>query len=175
MKKFFLAFFSAVFFISALYSQSSSEILGELFVDENDGFSMYIPIGWEEGNLGSINIIMGPIDNGFSPNMTFGIEVGEYSGSLTEYIDAVIQVVSTIYTNLKIAEKRSFSTNSGIRGETAVIQGSVNNMTIRQKLYCFRSKDGSSIMVITGTAVAEHSERYDAVFDACVKTFSWSK
>jgi hypothetical protein len=169
--------FLAILFINSAsggYAQNNnSEVLGELFVSINSDFSMYIPRGWEIVDFSvQYQVVRGPADNNFVPNLTFGVD--EYSGPITEYIDQAIEVISVFYTEFKILQRGNFVTDSGYQGEIIIIQGNIGNMgAVRQRLYCFRSTNGTSIIGITGTASAAHGGRYDVIFDECLKTFNW--
>jgi hypothetical protein len=169
--------FLAMLFINSAfdgYAQNNGEVLGELYVAGDAMFSMNIPAGWEIVDFGfQYQIVRGPVDRDFAPNITFAVE--EYSGSLTEFMDEILTGIAVIYADLKVEQRGRFRTNSGLRGETVTIQGRINNLVVRQRLYCFRSRDRASVINITGTTVPVHGERYDTVFDECLKTFSWTR
>jgi hypothetical protein len=77
MKKLFIVFclFSALFVNCRGKNAAqgyNSEIHGELYTEKDAGFSMYIPKGWEIKDMYQKYLMaMGPIDNGFTPNIVF--------------------------------------------------------------------------------------------------------
>jgi hypothetical protein len=183
MKKLFVAFcFLGILFVGCISTGNvessnqgfNNEIHGELYVERNAGFSMYIPKGWEIRDMNQKYLMaMGPVEDNFSPNINFGDD--QYSGAISEYIDAVIAQLSQLYVDLEIFENEKFTTNIGLQGRYITLSGRMNEIHVRQKLYLMQNKKGTAIMVITGTVLFASGEKYDALFDECVKTFNWTK
>ena len=152
----------------------NSEIHGDLYVENKAGFSMYVPIGWETRDMNQkyLMVIGQTVDN-FTPNFNFGDE--KYSGSLPDYIDAVIIQLKRFYTELEVLENGDFTTVKGLQGKYITLLGRINEIQARQKLYILPNKNKSAIMLITGTAPPADGDLYDWLFDECVKTFIWTK
>lgn len=152
----------------------NSDIHGELYVERTAGFSMYIPKDWEIRDMSQKYLmVFGPVDGDFSPNIIFGDEA--YSGSLPEYIEAAVSQLSNFYADLEIIENETFTTNTGLQGMYITLLGRINDVQARQRIYLLQNKGATSVMLITGTTLAISGEKYDSLFDECVKTFNWTK
>jgi hypothetical protein len=152
----------------------NSEIHGELYVERNAGFSMYIPKGWEVKDMNQKYLmVIGPMDGNFSPNISFGDE--QYTGTIPDFIGAVVAQIAQFYADLEIIENESFITNTDLEGRYITVLGRINDIQLRQKLYLLQNKSVTTIMAITGSTLAISGEKYDALFDECVKTFIWTK
>jgi hypothetical protein len=161
--------------VTAVSAQNTNnEILGEHYVEKNVGFSMYIPKNWELIDFNQKYLVArGPAVNNYSPNITFGDE--QYSGPISDYINAVLSYVSQIYADFEILQKGNFITNSGLQGEYVTFHGRINEIIVRQRLYVIPNSSRTVVMGITGTAGIVHGDMYDSLFDECVKTFDWTK
>ena len=160
----------AVLFIQKINSQT----LGDLYIERTAGFIMFMPSGWQTMDFNQKYLmIIGPLENGFTPNIGFADDT--FSGSLSDYRDDVLLILGQFYSDLTVISKGSFSTNSGLQGEYTVIQGRMGEVNIRQKIFLFPNTSGAGIMVITGTAPAANGEKFDPIFDECVKTFRWAR
>jgi hypothetical protein len=51
----------------------------------------------------------------------------------------------------------------------------MNEIQVRQRFYFIQNTKGTAIMVISGTAPFFSGDKYDTLFDECVKTFDWTK
>ena len=152
----------------------NSEVHGELYIEKNAGFSMYIPKGWVIKDLGQKYLaVIGPIDNDFAPNIVFVDE--QYSGSISEYVDASIFHLLNFYADPEIIENEKFITNTGLQGRYITLSGRLNEFHARQRYYVIQNKKRTAIMGIIGSAAFASGERYDALFDECVVTFNWTK
>jgi hypothetical protein len=152
----------------------NSEIHGDLYIERNLGFSMYVPKGWETRDMNQKYLmVMGPTVDNFTPNFNFGDE--KFSGSLLDYIDAVLVHLKRFYTELDVLESGDFTTVKGIEGKYITLLGRINEIQARQKLFILPNKTKTGIMLITGTAPPDDGEMYDFLFDECVKTFAWTK
>jgi hypothetical protein len=160
----------AVLFIQNINSQT----LGDLYTERNAGFTMSMPRGWQTMDANQKYLmIVGPTENGFTPNVGFADDT--FSGPLSEYSDSVLSVIGQFYADLTIINRGNFSTNSGLRGEYATIQGRMGEISVRQKMFIFPNASRGGIILITGTAPAANGERFDPIFDECVKTFRWTR
>jgi len=160
----------AVLFIQNINSQT----LGDLYTERTAGFTMSMPRGWQTIDANQKYLmIAGPLENGFTPNIGFADDT--FSGSLSDYIDAVFLAIGQFYADLTIINRGNFSTNSGLRGEYATIHGRMGEISVRQKMYIFSNAGRGGIILITGTAPAANGERFDPIFDECVKTFRWTR
>jgi len=169
-KALFICFLSAVLFIQNVYSQ----VLGDLFTENNAGFSMSMPSGWQtiDANQKYLMII-GPAENGLTPNIGFGDE--DYSGAIPEYLDAVFSLLGQFYSELKLISRGNFSVNANITGGYITFNGRMGEISVRQKMYVFPNQNKSGVVLITCTAPQVNGEKYDSIFDACVKTFKWTR
>jgi len=161
--------------LTVLFVQNiNSQTLGELYTERTAGFTMSMPLGWQAMDMGQkYYMVIGQTENGFTPNIGFADDA--FSGSPSEYIDAVLSMLGMFYTDLTIIGKGSFTTSSSLRGEYAVIQGRLGEVGIRQKMFIFPDTSGGRIIVITCTAPLVNGERFDAVFDESVRTFKWTR
>jgi hypothetical protein len=161
--------FLTVFFIQNINSQT----LGDVYKESNASFTMSMPSGWQtiDANQKYLMII-GPAENGFSPNIGFADEA--YIGSLSDYIDNLVSVLKQFYTGLVVINRGNFSTNSGLQGAYVIIQGRMGQISVRQKIYVFPGLKTDEIITIAGSAPSGN-ERFDSIFDECVKTFRWTK
>jgi len=161
--------------LSTLFIQNIfSQTLGELYTEKNAGFSMSMPKGWQTFDANQKYLmIAGPADNGFTPNIGFADDA--FTGSLSEYIEALTAALGQIYTNLTIIKKSNFSTGSGLRGEYVIIQGRMGEISVRQIMYIFSNPNNGGVLGVTATAPLANGEKYDPIFDECVKTFKWTK
>jgi hypothetical protein len=178
MKNSFLFCLSAVLLISyavnAGAQSTNSEILGEHYVEKNAGFSIYIPRDWELFDFNQKYLVArSPAVNNYSPNITFGDD--QYSGPISDYISAVLFLISQLYSDFEIVQKGNFTTHSGLQGEYVTFHGRMNEISVRQRLYVIPNSNRTAIMAITGTAGIIHGDMYDSLFDECVKTFDWTK
>ena len=174
MKKAFVIFcLLAILLVNNVFAQNSTSVL---HTDKNGGFSMYIPGDWRPVNVGLQYLaVVAPEDNGFTPNITIVEE--EYTGGISEYIDAVVTMISAtgFYADLRVLQQSSFTTNSGLQGGYVLFTARLNEITIRQKMYIIHNRSKTTIMGITGSSGLANGDKYDSVFDECVRTFEWSR
>ena len=150
------------------------EILGEIYIEKNAGFTMYIPKGWQIRDYSlKYSAIVEPLRRDFTININLADE--RYSGAISEYIIAGVGYLSKLYTEFEVSESKKVKTNSGLNGEYIILQGRINKINVRQKSYFIQNKKATDIMVITCTVPHDVGDKYDAVFDECVKTFTWAK
>jgi len=160
----------ATLFIQNIYSQT----LGDLYTERKAGFTMSMPRDWQTMDANQKYLmIAGPVENGFTPNIGFADDT--FSGSLSEYIDALTSVLGQFYTGLTVINKNNFSTSSGLRGEYVIIRGRLGEVSVRQKIYVFPNTSEGGVIAITGTAPIVNGEKYDSIFDESVKTFKWTR
>ena len=162
-------------FLTAIFIQNiNSQTLGDLYTESNAGFTMSMPRDWQAMDLGQKYLmIIGPVENGFTPNFVFADDA--YSGSFSEYIDAVILVLGQVYSGLTVINRGNFSTNSGLQGVYVTIQGRIGEISVRQKMYILPGLRADVIMTITGSAPLINGERFDSIFDGSVRTFRWTR
>ena len=152
----------------------SGQQLGDLYTERTGGFTMSMPRGWQTADFNQKYLmIMGPEVDGFTPNIGFGDE--SYSGSITSYVDIVLTYLQMLFTDFNLISRTSFRTNAGITGEVITYQVTMGSIRVRQKIYVLPNRGGTAIMGITCTAPVVGGERYDAIFDASVRTFSWTR
>jgi len=167
-------FFISFLLVVLLIQNISSQTLGDLFTERNGGFSMSMPRGWQPMDVGlKYSAIIGNTENGFTPNFTFVDDI--FAGSISEYIDATLSALGLFYSDLIIINRGNFSTGSGLQGEYVLIQGRLGEISVRQKAYVFPNVKGDGNITITSSAPSINGERFDAIFDECVKTFRWTR
>ena len=159
--------------LTVLFIQSiSAQELGDLYTQR--GFTMSMPRGWQTADVGVGYLqINGPQSGVFPPNIAFRDE--DYSGPVSDYIDMMVGAFPRHISNFRLLERSTFRTNSGVSGEFIIYQGTMGTGSVRQKMYVFPNRRGNAIMVITCTSPINANERYDAIFDAAVRTFSWTR
>ena len=168
MKKTFVFYVLAVLLIQNISAQQ----LGDLYTEKDAGFTMSMPRGWQAVDLNQKYLmITGPLDGQLTPNIGFVDEV--YSGPLSFYIDSALSLMPTIFSDFELLDRMNFTTNSGVDGESITYHVSFGNVQMRQKMYVYPNRDGTSLLIISCTAPFENGSRYDLIFDASVKTFNW--
>jgi hypothetical protein len=145
---------------------------GIQYVEDNGGFSIYAPKGWQlvEGDSDFL-IMMGDVEDNFTPNITFNLM--KFGGKVSELIDAGIVEFPNIFTNFKLLDRGSFTISNGIKGEYILTQSSMGNLEMRQKMYLLPNKKNTEIMAIYCTVSPATGGKYDLAFDDSVKTFNW--
>jgi hypothetical protein len=151
-----------------------SQTLGELYTEHNAGFTVSMPTGWQVIDVGLKYLsILGPLDGGFTPNIGFNDE--EFSGSISEYIDILMGVILLFSTEFRLLDRSSFRTDAGVIGECVTYLLTIGQIQVRQRVYVFPNRNRTAVMSITGTAPVIVGEKYDAIFDASVRTFNWTR
>ncbi|MCL2764114.1 MAG: hypothetical protein FWD40_02385 [Treponema sp.] len=167
-KNVIFCFILLVLFIHNINAQQ----LGELYSDRT--FSMSMPRGWQTMDFNQKYLsIVGPVDGGLTPNIGFADE--DYSGAISGYIDAALALFPLIFSDFTLLARSGFTTNSGITGESITYRATMGSIQVRQKMYAFPNRDGTSVLIISCTAPLTNGERYDPIFDASVKTFNWTR
>jgi hypothetical protein len=144
------------------------------FIEKNAGFSMFVPKNWEiiDANQ-KYKMLMGETENNFSPNINFGDE--QFTGTVSEYIEACLELFPRFFTDFEVLEKTDFTTNNEIQGGRITTQGRLNDIQVRQRIYFIPNKRNTVIMGITCTVSPAMGTKYDNIFDNCVKTFEWNE
>ncbi|MCL2444092.1 MAG: hypothetical protein FWD13_11615 [Treponema sp.] len=151
----------------------SAQQLGDIYTERSAGFTMAMPAGWQTQNFNQKYLsIVGPQDRGLTPNIGFADE--DYSGPTSGYIDAALGLFPVIFSDFTLLNRSTFTTDSGIVGETITYRCTMGSIQVRQKMYVFPNRRGTSVMIISCTAPSVNGERYDPIFDASVKTFNWT-
>jgi len=165
MKKSFIVCFVLI----ALFIQNiSGQELGDLYTTRF--FSISVPRGWQSIDIGMDFLqINGPSGGAFPPNMNF-YNV-DYSGSVSDYVNVIMDSAPKNFSNFRILNRSAFSTTAGVTGEKVTYQGTMGTRSIRQIMYVFPNRRGTGIIEITGAVPISEGERLDATFDASVRTF----
>jgi len=162
------------FLAVVLIQNISSQTLGDVYTEKNAEFSISMPRGWQTMDLNQkYLVVVGQTENGFTPNITFADE--EYSGPISDYIDAVISILATFYADFNVLNRANFATDSGLQGGYITLQGRLNDVSVRQRMYTFPNREKTKVIVITGTAPLNNGERFDPTFNESVKTFKWTR
>jgi hypothetical protein len=152
----------------------NTEDFGNFFVEKKGGFSMYAPKGWREANVNmKYKMLIGPREGDFSSSIGFTDE--EYTGSVSDYVKAVIPALLNGLSDSKLIERVDFVTSNEIYGECITLQGRLQTVSSRQKIYVIPNNKGTSIMLITCSVPQSVGTKYDDIFDDCVETFRWKK
>jgi hypothetical protein len=168
-----LAILQVMFAFSGNAALVSAEERGERLIEKQGGFEIYGPQAWKIADTGlKYKIFRGPTDKQFTPNINF--TDGEHDGSITEYIDAAIEIISQYFTNFILIERTSFTTNAGLKGRKIITEANLNQIPFRQSVYFFLNGKGK-IMLITATSNQNNGAEYDAIFDESIRTFIWKK
>jgi len=159
----------------ALFVQNaSSQQLGSLYTERTGGFTMSMPQGWQTADFNQKYLmIMGPEVNGLTPNIGFGDE--EYAGTISSFTDQYLSYLPLLFSDFNQVSRGRFTTNAGVNGECVTYLVTMGSIRVRQKIYVFPNRRGTAVMVIACTAPVAGGDRYDAIFDASVKTFVWTK
>jgi len=171
MKKTLFIFFILIFLF--IHNISGQE-LGSLYTERSAGFTISMPRGWQTIDVGLKYLsIRGPQDGSFTPNLVFIDE--ELVGPLSSYIDVVVGYYPLILSDFRLINRATFVTNAGVTAEYVTYQGTMGSISVRQRMYFIPNRRGTTVMQITCTAPFVGGERYDAVFDASVRTFNWTR
>ena len=170
MKK--TVFFYCIFAI-ILIQNTNGQQLGEKYTDTNGFFNISMPNGWEIYEFENELVIIGPQDAGVTPNMGFGID--DYTGSASGYNNLLINEFSNYFSNFNLINRSVFRTNAGINGEYFTFSCTEGNLRLRMRMYAIPNKSGIIMAAVACAAPEAGGEKYDAVFDACIKTFNWIK
>ena len=156
----------------------NSNIHGELYIEENAGFSMYIPKRWEiRKNINyEYSMIIGPIENNYLPNIIF--LDASYSGSIPSLLNDTIVSLRQEQgvSNFNVLERGTLETFQGILVNYVAVQSiRVDGINRLQRLYMLPNKNGNIVMLITCTIPPSSNNRYNTVLDECVETFNWTR
>jgi hypothetical protein len=180
MKKILFALFAlTICFFPGCATQNNqpsinTDDFGIHFIEKEAGFSMYAPKNWETVDANQkYKMLMGAVENNFSPNINFGDE--QFTGKVSDYVEACLELFPQIFADFEVVERIDFQTNNGIQGECMTTQARLNDIHVRQRVYFIPNKRSTAIMVITCTVSPFIGTKYDDVFDSCVKTFEWNK
>jgi hypothetical protein len=147
---------------------------GIRFTEASAGFSMYAPKGWKIVDTGQkYKALTGAAEDNFSPIIIFNDE--PFTGKISDYIDTCLELFSQILADFELLERTDFTTNSGLQGGCITIQGRLNDIQARQKIYFIPNKRNTAITGITCAVSPATGTKYDTIFDNCVETFEWSK
>jgi hypothetical protein len=179
MKKIIIYFLLCILIINCVNPRNignnrdiNREILGRLYIERNAGFSMNIPRGWRIRNEGlKYNVIIGPTENNFRLNINF--RDVQYSVPVSEYIDFGINIISQLYSEYEFIQTGYITTYTGLQGVFITINGIINEIKVRQKIYYIQNKEETETMIITTTVPSVIGDKYDMIFDECIKTFNW--
>ena len=174
MKKLFAAFFliSVIFASCASTGNIVSENLGECFIEDSYGFSMYIPKGWiiQKDSERKGLIATGPYEYG-TPAIYFTDL--QYKGSVSANTDSMINVFRE-YPDFELLQRKRFKTNTGLNGEYITYITDTKNGKIRHKMCFIENKEKTAIRVLIFFVPPEIGDKYDNLFDECAKTFNWT-
>ncbi len=143
------------------------------------GFTYHLPPGWSQKNLpgAQFKAAFGREEDGNPGNISF--QVAAFSGSLGEFQATMLKEMPSVFSKMGISDSRvvnqsAFETSSKLVGLQAVVEAErLDGKTARQLLYFFERKDGQKILVTC--SVVDEGTRYDAIFDAIMKTFEVTK
>ena len=163
------AFVFLCFLSNFAYTQESG--LGDRYYEEVGGYSLCLPKSWQTAELPGFKyyIFIGPMLNGFTPNMN--IIDQQYISSLEEYVDLNITQMGQIFNDFVVVSRTNFSTDNNLSGERLVILNEQYSNKLKQIFYIFAKGDRK--IVITCTVPANSGELYDSIFDESIKTFLW--
>ena len=152
---------------------NNGQTIGDLYIEENTGFSINIPQDWLISNIGP-GFVVSEQGRGFRSNIN--ILNQEYSRPVSDRIDELILEFSQDDANLDLVNRAYFTTISGIEGECITFQYLMRQIgRVRVKLYIFPNKSATEIMLIACTVLIINGEKYDSLFDDCLKTFNWER
>jgi hypothetical protein len=158
----------AVILIVIILKQSSPGTPGRHF--ERTGRFSYVPVpGWQIQEIPGLQfkVLMGPVEPGFACNMNFIPENAPLD--IAAYTDANINTLKAMFQDFRLLGKQEFNTNGGLQGFKITHENRQGNLRLRQYQYFFGN--GNSKIVITGTVPVNSGQRYDAMLDACARSF----
>ena len=137
-------------------------------------FTFTEPPGWRIAEMPGLKykVAFGEPIDGFAPNINVVDEY--YSQGLESYVEGNEKNMSKLFQNFKQIQKSSFQTNSGLNGIKLITEADPQGMSLRQTFYFF-SGYGDKKIVVTCSVPKAHGGKYDSIFDASLKTFSFGK
>jgi hypothetical protein len=139
---------------------------GDFYFGENGRFLIYPPESWQAIDYPGLTfkVILGPVDNDFSPNINF-VEEGNSFSTFFTYVD-----VNTNYlreAGAEIITRDQFITENGMEG----IRIKTNTEKLLQIHYLFDT--GQEVLTVTGSAPLQSHIDYETIFDDSVRTLEF--
>ncbi|MBN1760005.1 MAG: DcrB-related protein [Chitinispirillaceae bacterium] len=161
--------FTALAILITVYSGTLAEV-SPRHVENEGGFSFRAPKGWMFREVPGMRymVAFGTADNNFNPNINVVDEA--FSGSLSEYVDQNIAIMRRMFQQFKLLSRTGFSTDSKLTGEFVTINALQQRRLLKQYFFLVEGSRGKKL-VITCSCPAVASERFDKIFEECLKTF----
>jgi predicted small secreted protein len=155
----------------SIYSFSHGEKLDGSRINFGE-FSFCPPLEWELTKVSGFkyDIVTGPMEKEFTVKMTF--EDDTYNGNLKEYVDLNITLIEKSLQKYTLLDRKIFKTNSGIEGESVIINNQQYRNYLKQVIYFLPMKD-NKYLSITCSILDKVSEKYLPLFEESVKTLAF--
>jgi hypothetical protein len=136
------------------------------------GFSFDPPEGWEVRSSPGLKfkVVIGPKGAGFAPNIN--VVDDSHNGSLSAYVEATLAALPKILKRFRLLQRDDFVTTDGVNGARLIIENEQLGKVLRQSFYVFPK--GSTMFVVTCSALSDGGADLDSVFEASMKTFRLS-
>ena len=141
----------------------------------DSGLSYMPPLGWRTQSSSLTRednkICNAPFENSFSPNFSIGVR--DSTATADHYLSEKAAEIIDDTPAMHIVSRAPFITASGLRGGRVVldVRKPAAPRATRTVLYVFAVPHDQKICMITD-ALSSDGSKYDAVLDACAKTFT---
>ncbi|HYT94101.1 MAG TPA: hypothetical protein VEL76_35625 [Gemmataceae bacterium] len=141
--------------------------------EKDGGFSYVPPSGWKIIDFGGLKYkaVVGPAKDGFAVNLNCVEEA--FTGTVEAYTEGSLATLPKVFPTFRLLRREKFKTDKGLEGMKLIFETDQQGRRLRQCGYFLPMNN--KMLVITGSALAQGGEGFDAVFDGAVKTFRLGK
>lgn len=112
-------------------------------------------------------VVFGPRSDGFAPNINVVDE--DFLGSLSDYVDANLNIMRTVFARFTILSRERFLTEDGVAGEKVVTENVQQDKELRQTFFFLTS--GSKKFVVTCSSLSKDGKAFDQTFEKSLESF----
>jgi hypothetical protein len=143
-------------------------------VEKFGGFSYVPPAGWQITDVSGFKykIAIGPEVGGFAPNIYFLDE--SFRAKLADYVTATKKALSAGFKDFKELSQTTLKRDDRVPCIRLIVQRDEKGKVVRQWYYFLEVAPGKKLTV-TCTAPAASGEKFDAIYEATMKTFRTEK
>jgi hypothetical protein len=165
------AILAAVAFCIATSCSAKSESATR-FEDPTSGVAIVVPAGWERDPAAKVLAkFVGPSYGSFRPSLV--ISVGQFQGTLEEYVQKGIKDLSGHHKSYLELERKRFVTAKQAEGLRVMLEGEPLGVIAVQQCYFFDGGTRKYAVVLTRSG--NPSDQLDRKFDECTSTFEFRK
>lgn len=159
----------AIILISFILSVGCGSKEPRSHYEKAGAFSYDPPAGWQVSEFPGLKykVAFGPRENEFTPNINVVDEA--FPGTLAAYVEANLKNMQNFFVNLTILAREEFITFDNNTAVKLITENEQQRHRLRQTFFFIGS--GKRMYVITCSSIAEDGDRFDNIFDDCVRTF----